>query len=441
MPDRVTAAFNEQCREGNPGLLHAMRRAEFPPLFYESCGHRLLPRPFFIDEDEMRGFAADVRSVFDLITELPARLHGGDLEAYCRALNVGEREAALMLRFAGEKPVPYGRADIYHDGDSFKLLEFNVGSELGGADRAEIQRSLLKVPEFARFAGEHGLRYVHTGAAIARALRNAAAPLTGGADPVVALVEGDGGLDPYLHLVRSFQEMMLGQGIDLLVGEVGRLEERAGRLRLDGKPVDVVLRYFSVAQTVRDPEGEKVVEPVLRAHEEGRVVLFTTFQSALFSNKGCLAMLSDEESRRSFTPAERDLIDRVLPWTRELTPAVVEYCREHQQQLIVKPRADFAGADVHAGWEVGERRWAELLAERVGRGFVAQARVVPRREPVISPDSGRSEDWMAAWDVFLTPEGYAGSHIRALPYGEGAVVGMGASPACRTSGPFLVPSA
>lgn len=48
---------------------------------------------------------------------------------------------------------------------------------------------------------------------------------------------------------------------------------------------------------------------------------------------------------------------------------------------------------------------------------------------------------MAAWDVFLTPEGYAGSHIRALPYGEGAVVGMSASPACRTFGPFLVPSA
>lgn len=130
---------------------------------------------------------------------------------------------------------------------------------------------------------------------------------------------------------------------------------------------------------MRDPEGEKVVEPVLRAHEEGRGVLCTTFQSALFSNKGCLAMLSDEESRRSFTPAERGLIDRVLPWTRELAPAVVEYRREHQRRLIVKPRAGFAGTDVHAGWEVGERRWSELLSERVGRGFVAQA---PGRAPV-----------------------------------------------------------
>ena len=59
---------------------------------------------------------------------------------------------------------------------------------------------------------------------------------------------------------------------------------------------------------------------------------------------------------------------------------------------------------------------------------------------MIDPETGAVADWMAAWDVFLTPDGYAGSHIRALPYGGGAVVGMGANPACRTTGPFLVPA-
>ncbi|MFD4141271.1 hypothetical protein [Streptomyces sp. NPDC058572] len=440
MSDHVTEAYNQQCLDGNNGLLNAMARAEFPPLFHASCGHRLLPRPFFIDEGPMRAFADDIRSVFDLLTQLPDRLFDGDLGAYCTALGIPGRQAALMRRFAGGEPVPYGRADIYHDGTSFKLLEFNVGSELGGADRAEIQRALLGVPEFRSFAEAHRLSYVHTGERIAAALRAAAAPLPGGADPVVALVEGDGGLAPYLHLVHSFQEMMQRLGIDLRIGEVGGIREKDGRLLLDGTPVDVVLRYFSAAQTVRTPGGEEAVEPILRAHEEGRVVLFTTFQSSLFANKGCLALLSDERGRGAFTAAEVELIDRVLPWTRELTPALVEHCRQNRERLIVKPRADFAGSGIHVGWELSDRDWATVLQESAGGGFIAQERVVPRREPVVSPDTGRTEDWMAAWDVFLTPDGYAGSHIRALPYGAGAVVGMGANPACRTTGPFLVPA-
>ncbi|MBO8195988.1 hypothetical protein ITI46_30720 [Streptomyces oryzae] len=440
MTDSVTQSYNGACRAGNAALLHSMAEArkDFPPLFDASCGHRLLPRAFFIDEREMRRFAADVHAFFDLLVSLPGKLFGGDLGAYCEALGIPEPQARLMRRFADGNPTPYGRADLYHDGTSFRLLEFNVGSELGGADRAEIQRCLLGVPAFEEFAREHRLSYVHTGERIAAALRTAAEPLTGGAEPVVAFTEADGGLGTYLHLVRSFQEMMRGLGVDLRICEVGDLKEKDGRLVLDGTPVDVVLRYFSTGQIARAPGGAEAVEPVLRAHEEGKVVLFTTFQSSLYANKGCLALLSGARGRETFTQEERDLVDRVLPWTRELTRDLVPYCRDQRERLIVKPRADFAGAGIHVGWQLGEREWARVLGECADAGFVVQERIAPRAEPVLDPESGRTEDWMAVWDVFLTPDGYAGSHIRALPYGAGAVVGMGASPDCRTSGPFLV---
>ncbi|GGK22123.1 hypothetical protein GCM10010124_13250 [Pilimelia terevasa] len=441
MTDAVTAQFNAQCLGGDRGLLTAVTRAPYPPLFHASCGTRLLPRPFFVDEAQMRGFAADVRALFDLLVEVPQRLFGGDLGAYCDALGIPPAQAALMRRFGDAPPVPYGRADIYHDGTGFKLLEFNIGSELGGTDRAEIQRALLQVPEFADFAARHGLTYVHTGERVAAALRAAAAPVAGDAPPVVALLEADGGLSSYLHLVLSFQEMMRGLGIELLVGEVGQVSERGGRILLDGRPVDVVLRYFSTAQIARAPGAADAIAPILRAHEEGRVVLYTTFASSLYANKGCLALLSDDRGRAACTDAERELVDRVLPWTRALTAAQVERCRAERDQLIVKPRADFAGTGIHAGWEYDDREWARILGECADAGFVVQRRVVPRREPVVDPDTGEVADWKAAWDVFLTPDGYAGSHIRALPYGDGAVVGMGANPACRTTGPFLVPGA
>lgn len=38
------------------------------------------------------------------------------------------------------------------------------------------------------------------------------------------------------------------------------------------------------------------------------------------------------------------------------------------------------------------------------------------------------------------PDGYSGSHIRALPAGEGAIIGMGITAAARTTSIFYYPS-
>lgn len=444
MTDRVTESYIRECLAAGSPLRHATTAATYLPVFHASCGTRMLSRPFFIDEAEIRGFAGDVTGLFDLLVSLPQRLFDGDIDRYCAALGIDARQARLMRRFGGGRPSLYGRADLYHDGSSFKLLEFNVGSELGGTDRAEINRALLEVDAFRRFATEHRLDYVHTGQRIARMLRTAAVPVTGGADPVVALVEGNGGLAPYLHLVRSFQEMMRTLGVEVVIGEIGQIRRRSGRLYLHGRPIDVVLRYFSADQIVDDPDGEREAEVVFRAHEDGEVVLWTTMESSLFANKGCLALLSEWRWRGAFSVAEAALLDRVLPWTRTLgadAPAgLLEHCMDNREQLILKPRADFAGAGIVVGWETSEQEWKDALASCRERGYVVQERVCPRPEPVVDPQTGLVEDWLATWDVFLTPEGYAGSHIRALPAGDSAVIGMGANPRARTTGVFNYPS-
>jgi hypothetical protein len=448
--DRVTDDYVQQCLAGDRRLLDAMSEAaaRFPEKFAAYCSDRLLPRPLFIGEREIFEFTAGLRTLFRLLTELPRRLYDGDVQAYAAALGIDPRRSAIMRRFPGA-PSFYGRADMYHDGTSFKLLELNLGSELGGTDRAEISRALLEVDGFRAFAERHGLGYVHTGQRVAAALRKAAEPLTGGADPVVAFVECDGGLPDYLHLVLSFQEMMRGLGIEVVLGEVGQIEHRGGRVYLHRRPIDVILRYFTSTEIIEDPEGERVVEPIFRAHEEGRVVLWTTLQSGLYANKGCLAMLSDLRAREALTPDEAALVDRMLPWTRALadgptsadgqTVDLLEYCRDQRAELILKPRANFGGSGIVAGWERTDGEWKEALLAAKNQTYVVQRRVVPRREPVVDPATGELTHWSAAWDAFLTPDGYAGSHIRAVPYGDRAVVNLGVNMDGRTTGVFYHP--
>jgi hypothetical protein len=449
MTDPVTSSYIDRCLAGDQGLLDAMKqaRARFPEAFETSCGRRLLPRPMFISWSEILGRAADLIQLLDLMAALPDRLFDGDFARYCDAIGVDPRSASLISRFPGG-PQLYGRADMYHDGRSFKLLEYNIDSGLGGTDRAEISRLLLEVDAFRDFADEHGLGYVHTGERIARTLRKVAEPVTGNDTPVVAFVEADGGLSEYMHLVLSFQEMMRGLGLDVVIGEISQVHSNGGRLFLHGKAVDVILRYFSPEDIVTSAGGEEAVEPIFRAHEEGKAVLWTNMRSWQVFNKGCLALLSDIRSRTAFSSRELKLIDGLLPWTRALTDDgidgkdLTEYCRDNREDLILKPCGGYGGSGIIVGWETSDREWRDTLqgAVRV-HGYVVQRKVIPRHEPVIDPETGTVEKWCAVWDAFLTPDGYAGSHIRALPAAAGAVINMGAHGAARTTGIFCYPDA
>src|SRR5882757_1494842 len=142
--DRVTDTYLRRSLDGDRGLLDAIDNAPFGPAFLAANGGQLLPRPLFVAEDTMVRFSVDLSEFFDLLTSLPRRLFDGDVAAYCAALGMEKQRAAILSRYPG-KPTKYGRVDAYHDGDSLRLLEFNIGSALGGIDRAEIGRILLRV--------------------------------------------------------------------------------------------------------------------------------------------------------------------------------------------------------------------------------------------------------------------------------------------------------
>ncbi|MFI1164450.1 hypothetical protein ACH4UM_12690 [Streptomyces sp. NPDC020801] len=438
--EHVTSEYLRRCH-ADERLRSVMLTSHIPASFQNA--HELLCRPLFADRKAMDALGSDVKSMFDIIISLPERLFDGDLGRYCSAIGIDEQRTALISRLRNVEPPRSGRADLYRDGSAFKLLEFNVNTGLGGADMVEVHRALMAAEPFAGFAREFNLDYTDTMAARADLLRDAAATVSGGREPVIAAIEADGGISAWVNGFRSIQHSMARYGIQLVLGELGQLKQKNGRVYLDGEPLDLILRYFMVDQLIDDASGQAAYEMICRVHEQGKLVLHTPPTSHLFNDKAALALLSDRRYLNSFSGAEQELIDRMLPWTRLLREGwtrfndervdLMSFSIEHQQELILKPGAGFAGNGVVAGWETERREWVNLLRRSAGGPFIIQHRVDPTPELIVDPDSGRLEHILPAWGVFFSENGYDGGFVRAATNPKTSITG---GPGTRRTGLF-----
>jgi hypothetical protein len=452
MSDMVTEDFNQRCHAGDTDLLCSMEAAieHLPPVYRGFWSNGLLARPLFVADDDITVFAERVRSLFDLLVALPQRVYQGDLGLYCEAAGIDEARARQVRRFADRPPTLFGRADTYRVGRSFKLLEFNVCSAIGGMDSHVIPQALMRVPAFRAFAQEHRLGYTDTGRMLASTLREAAAPVVDGGTPRVAFVCPDGEMDGHRPYLLPYVEMINRHGLDGVFGEIGSVTERGGRLSLNGERVDLVMRFLSDSELTAAAANGPAAETILRAHEEGRAVLWTGLENQRVNNKGALALLADDKVRAALTPEEAELVDLVLPWTRRLartrtridaeTVDLIDHCRSRREHLILKPSFGHGGKGHVAGWQTDDATWAASLEEGVEGSWIVQERVVPAQEPVMDPSSGDVRQRAGVWGVFFTPAGYAGVHVRTTPADSpDPIIRRGASDA-RSTGAFHYPA-
>ncbi len=446
MSATIVAQYTDRCH-AIPELRDAARNIALPEVYAKSFGDLLLDRPVFADEAEIRLFGDDLVQIFDILSAIPGLLFGGDLRAYGQALGMDARLADLNARGATGKPPVHGRADAYHDGTGFRLLEFNIGSELGGTDAAQLNRAFLGLPAFAEFAREHGLGYVDTTQRVADALRAAAARVTGASQPSVALLESPGGLAGHEHVFLALREAMARHGLDLLLGEIHEVAERNGKISLHGTPVDVVLRYFVAAELVGASQDQPL-DLLIRADRADQTALFTPLEGGMLASKGSLALLHDPRLRDVLTSAQRAVIDRVVPWTRLLGEGLrrggservglLDYCRDQREDLVIKPGVGYGAVGTVIGRDTTPGQWDDVLAACADGDHVIQRLVTPVPEQVLSADRGVVEDWRVNWGIFVDDAGYRGAFVRALKSADGSVISY-SNPATRGSCVFTYP--
>ncbi|WP_412538111.1 hypothetical protein R8Z50_19850 [Longispora sp. K20-0274] len=393
---------------------------------------RTLPRPVFLDRAEVARLDEDLRNLQDALYALPHRLFGGDIGAFARAAGMNPDQVTAVLRGRGPAPTRMGRADIYHDGENFRLMELNLGSALGGLDNAMVNPTFLTHPFFAEFAAGHGLAYMDTLEQLVRTLL-VESDVPAGRRPLVAAVDWPASFAGLEERLKASAAAMAPFGVDVEPCHLGMLDIRDGRVWLRGRPVDVVYRLFLI-EDLLDPEGPALVDPVLRAVERGEVRIFAPMDAELYGNKAALAMVADEANRRHFSPAQLASLDRLLPWTQvvgdgEVTVGgervdLLRYAVEHRDDLILKPTLLHGGMGVVPGWETPAEEWREHLAGATTGHHVLQRRI--RGVPELFPTADGLEQRLLNWGVFTSSQGYAGAFVRGTTDLEDGIVNVAA---------------
>lgn len=384
-----------------------------------------LSRPLFIGDAESQQLNADLQHLRAALVSLPDRMYGGDIAAFGQAMGITGDQLTAVQRCWSGRPTQLARADMYTAAGGLRLMEFNMGSGVGGAENSAFCRTLLRHPLLASFAREHRLRYADTTREEV-GLILAETGFTREAAPVVAVVTWPEHYAQVGGLLRSITQTWRTLDLDAHACHLGQLKRRNGRLWLRGRPVDIVFRIFLIEHLL-EPGGHELIDPVIDAVARGEVAMFTPLDSQLFGSKTALALLSDHANRHLFSPAELAAFDRILPWTRLVRPGPVtlpdgstadllDYAVSHADDLLLKPAMMHGGLGIVAGWQpdLSEQQWRDGLIKAMGGPYVLQQRI--RAVPELFPGAaGELVPWTVTWGVFTFPTGFGGVFARAFP--------------------------
>ncbi|WP_200260269.1 glutathionylspermidine synthase family protein [Streptomyces sp. HSG2] len=400
---------------------------------------RLLTRPAFLEAAEVTRLETDLNTVVDLLFSLPDRLFGGDLYAFGAAVGLRSDQVRLALRTPVPEPARIGRADLYRDDTGFRLLEFNLSSALGGLQIPELNRLLLADNGLARFAHAEELTFPDTVAVLAEVITTTARNAGHFAAPCrVALMDCVSGYRATEPEIRVLAQLLAPLGVEAVPCHMGQVREAGGRVFVDGRPIDVVYRFFTLGELTADAASRAAAEELLDALARCDVPVLSPLCTSMHGNKRALAMLWEDKCQEVLAPSEKDLVQRLLPWTRELcqgtariqqeTVDLLDHCRRHRERLVLKPAHGLGGTGTVLGRSVTEAEWVSHLDRALQRPHIVQELVTPQPELFLTTDptdpSGAAEPapWVLNWGAFLLGRRYAGAFLRGLPVERADVI-------------------
>jgi hypothetical protein len=363
------------------------------------------PRPNFVAPRQYEEVRAVCRGIFAAIEKVEARL-GQDL---WDRVDVTREERELVEVHPGyRRSSPTSRLDSFVTPRGYQFVELNAESP-AGIGYAEVLTDLfLELPVMRRFQERFRVRRFRARERLLETLVNCYREAGGReAHPTIAIVDYEEvPTRTEHHLFRDFFEE---QGYPALVCDPRHLTYEGGRLRHEGRGIDIVYKRLLVNELL---ERLDQLQPFLAAARDRAVTVVNPFRCKPIHKKAIFAVLTDDELQPLFTEQERAAIAAHVPWTRRVKEGhatrdgrsvdLPEYVRRNRERLVMKPNDEYGGKGVYIGWEMSDTEWEAALAEALQASYVVQEKVDLQREtfPELAPEL-RYRDLVVDLDPFV----------------------------------------
>jgi len=345
-------------------------------------------RPFFLDErDEAR-----VRAVAETIAILGERVVQAALASKELLAQLGlrpEEERLARIEPGYAMASTASRLDAFLLPNSLEFAEYNAESPAGLGYSQTLSEVFSDLEVMSRFRKVYAVRSYALMETILDALL-ASYRDWGGASkaPQIAIV--DWREVPTWSEFEILQSRFEKLGVPALICDPRDLAFDGTSLSAHGRKIDFVYRRVLINDIIARPAE---CAALLAAYEKRAVCVANTLQCKIPHKKAFFAVLTDERNREMFSPEERELIRRHIPWTRLVAETrttragesidLLAHIRANRENFVLKPNDEYGGAGVMLGWETDEGAWdaAIALALKDGPGtWVVQEKIAVRRE-------------------------------------------------------------
>jgi hypothetical protein len=363
------------------------------------------PRPNFVSPAAYEEIRSVCRGIFRAIEKAEQAL-GPQL--WDRVDLTPEERTLVAIDPGYRRSSPTSRLDSFLTTSAYQFVELNAESPAGIAYNEVLVDIFLELPIMRRFQERWQLRRFHARERLLETLLGCYREAGGRSErPSIAIVDYEEVPTRTEH--HLFREFFESQGYPALVCDPRHLSYEGGRLRHQGRAIDIVYKRLLVNEFIERIDS---LGALLQAARERAVTLVNPFRCKPIHKKAIFAVLTDEELSGLFTTEEQAAIAAHVPWTRRVAEGhtlrdgrrldLPLYIRDNRERLVMKPNDEYGGKGVFIGWEMSDTEWDQALTQALAASYVVQEKVELLRQsfPELAPEL-RFRDLVVDLDPFV----------------------------------------
>lgn len=449
---KYNTAFHDYVRQNPQGLWSS----NYGLLELNDPLFRLQPWPTFIGQKIKTEIIGANLKVLDLLKSIPQRVFSNDPGKISKYYGVSLDLANYFLYGVNNEHLDnlLARGDFIITHTGLKCLEYNVNTNLGGMSLPLWESLYQATPVIAQFITKGNVKihnrnlysfmYEHLAQAAVKFYRDS--------DEINIVIVMPAGYNDvrkssqerYMNTVynNALQAMNRGLKGQLSLNTYSQLKVVGNDVFCNGRKVHVIVEWC---------QGF-VPHDILELFGNKKIMICNGAIAWLMSTKLNLALLSENQDSGLFSAAEKETIEKYIPWTRKVSTAETTYQGKtirlkdfilaNREQLVLKPLVGAGGKDIFVGAHTPAKEWQTIVEAAMSwndwQDVQFDKNLTEEQWYKIAENAFRVKNWLvqeyiepptyiyqlgekgygehhAVWGFFFFGNTYSGGWVRVMP--------------------------